>query len=45
MESLSESYGWTPSQIRKEKFSDLENYLDIISMKQRIEKEMYKKKK
>lgn len=43
MEMLSEKYGWTPSQIRKENFKDLETYIDIISVKNRIEKENAKK--
>ena len=37
MEILSERYGWTPSQIRKEKWEDIEKYLEIISAKNKIE--------
>ena len=39
MEMLSEKYGWTPSQIRGEDVKDLMIYIDIISVKNRIEKE------
>lgn len=42
---LSERYGWTPSQIRKEKYSDMVNYFDIISVRNIIEKENSKRYK
>lgn len=45
MELLSEKYGWTPSQIRNESMKDLEVYIDIIGVKNNIEKELYKKNK
>jgi len=38
MEMLSERYGWTPSQIRNELAEDVEQYIEIISMKGKIEK-------
>lgn len=38
MEMLSERYGWTPSQIRNELADDIHQYVEIISMKQKIEK-------
>lgn len=44
MESLSDRYGWTPSQIRKEKYQDMLDYIDIISVKNRLEKENSKKR-
>ena len=45
MEALSERYGWTPIQIREQSFNDLETYLDIISVKNKIEMENAKKNK
>lgn len=45
MEMLSERYGWTPIQIREQGFNDLETYLDIISVKNKIELENAKKNK
>lgn len=38
MEMLSERYGWTPSEIRAQDAEDIGQYLEIISMKQKIEK-------
>ena len=33
MEILSSEYGWTPSQIRKERTSDMLSYFDILQVK------------
>jgi len=43
MEMLSERYGWTPSQIKKESIQTILAYVEIISIKNSIEKENYKK--
>jgi hypothetical protein len=45
MEMLSEKYGWTPTQIREQSIDDILNYIDIISVKNKIEKENNKKYK
>lgn len=45
MEMLSERYGWTPNQIRDINLSDIENYLDIISLKNKNDKENSRRKK
>lgn len=45
MEMLSERYGWTPNQIRDISLSDIENYLDIISLKNKNDKENSRRKK
>jgi hypothetical protein len=38
MEMLSDEYGWTPSQIRAERWEDIEYYIDIINTKRLIQK-------
>jgi hypothetical protein len=38
MEMLSKEYGWTPNEIREQPYDDIQNYLDIISIKRQIEK-------
>jgi hypothetical protein len=43
MEILSERYGWLPSQIRNERLDDIIDYVDIIKVKNIIEKEQSKK--
>jgi len=45
MEKLSKEYGWTPDEIRNLRVSDLQNYLDIISIKNQLEKARNKKLK
>jgi len=45
MEMFSERYGWTPSQIRKEGYEDLLDYLDIIDIKKKKERQKNKKLK
>jgi len=40
---LSEKYGWLPSQIRNERVDDVVAYIDIVSMKNLIEKNELKK--
>jgi hypothetical protein len=36
MEMLSREYGWTPSQIRNERLTDIRTYLDIISARNQL---------
>jgi len=36
MEMLSEEYGWTPSEIRKQSKHDIDTYIKIIKMKRLI---------
>lgn len=43
MEILSERYGWLPSEIRNERLEDMLNYVDIIEVRNIIEKEQSKK--
>ncbi len=43
MESLSERYGWLPSEIRKEKYEDLVIYMEIGIVKSLLNKEKSKK--
>jgi hypothetical protein len=38
MEILSSEYGWTPSQIREQRKEDIEKYIDIISVRRKIQK-------
>ncbi len=38
MEMLSQEYGWTPRDIRKQRYSDIKTYVDIISVRNLIEK-------
>lgn len=38
MENLSEKYGWTPEEIRKMRTQDIQDYLDITSVKNQITK-------
>jgi hypothetical protein len=38
MELLSDKYGWTPKEIRNQRAEDIENYLEIISIKNLIQK-------
>jgi hypothetical protein len=45
MELLSDKYGWTPNQIREIPMNDIEDYLEIISMKNRLEQAQIKKHK
>lgn len=40
---LSREYGWLPSQIKKENYQDISNYLNIISIRNLIEKARAKK--
>ena len=42
MEMLSERYGWTPSQIKKEDRYDIACYIEIIAIKKQIEKAQQK---
>jgi hypothetical protein len=37
-EALSERYGWTPDQIRQLRLEDVNAYIEIISIKQRLQK-------
>jgi hypothetical protein len=43
MEMLSREYGWTPSQIKEQRFCEIEKYVDIISVRNLIEKTNLKK--
>jgi len=38
MEKLSREYGWTPDQIREMRVEDIQNYLDINSIRNQLEK-------
>ena len=38
MEKLSREYGWTPSQIREMNVTDIQNYLDINSIRNQLER-------
>lgn len=38
METLSDRYGWTPSQIREQRAEDIEQYMQIIRIKNKIER-------
>lgn len=38
MEMLSERYGWTPSQIKNELAGDIDQYVEVIKAKNKIEK-------
>lgn len=38
MEKLSREYGWTPNEIRAMNVSDVQNYLDIISIRNQLQK-------
>jgi len=38
IEKLSREYGWTPGEIRDMRVSDVQNYLDICSMRKQLEK-------
>ena len=40
---LSEEYGWTPEQIREQRVLEIREYLNIISMKRKLEKKNNKK--
>jgi len=37
MELLSREYGWTPSQIREQNLQDIENYLQIIATRNKLQ--------
>jgi len=39
MELLSKEYGWYPSQIRKERASDMFAYWDISNLRKKVERE------
>ena len=41
---LSESYGWLPSQIESEKADVIERYIEIIRVKNLINRQKYGKK-
>jgi hypothetical protein len=43
MESLSERYGWLPSQIKGEGVDDILDYIDIIGVRSKLEKQKIKK--
>lgn len=43
MEILSREYGWLPSQIRRERAEDIINYIEIIKMRNLLEKNNQKK--
>jgi len=43
MEQLSAEYGWSPSEIRKEKAEDILTYWAILQTKRKIQKEESKK--
>lgn len=45
MESLSDSYGWTPKQIREQRIEDILAYLEIRNMKEALKKNEMKKQK
>jgi hypothetical protein len=36
-ELLSSEYGWTPKEIREQDYEDIKNYLQIISIKRKIQ--------
>lgn len=38
MEILSDRYGWTPGQIREQRVEDIEQYMAIIRVKNRLER-------
>jgi hypothetical protein len=38
MEALSSRYGWTPDQIRAMRFDDVNQYLEIISELNKLER-------
>jgi hypothetical protein len=38
MEKLSREYGWTPGEIRGMNVGDIQDYLDICSMRNQLEK-------
>jgi len=40
---LSDRFGWTPSQIRNMSIIDIQNYLEMISIKNKIENKKYGK--
>jgi len=43
MEMLSDKYGWTPSEIRKQRVSDIKMYLQILREKNTLQKYYSKK--
>lgn len=43
MERLSQEYGWLPSQIRAERIEDIQAYVEILGLKNQIEKINQKK--
>ena len=43
MEMISDEYGWTPKEIREQSYIDIKEYVNIISMKRKIENKNNKK--
>jgi len=43
MEMLSREYGWLPSQIKNENSQDIQTYIDIISIRNLLERAKQKK--
>jgi hypothetical protein len=37
MEMLSQEYGWLPSQIKRESYSDIAHYIKIIQIKRKLQ--------
>lgn len=43
METLSKTYGFTPTQIKQEEYGDIAQYLQIIRARSEIKKEEYRR--
>lgn len=43
MEQLSKEYGWTPTEIRNLSVQDINDYIEIISIRNQLEKAQAKK--
>lgn len=43
METLSKTYGWLPSDIKKQSLSDIKYYIRILSIRQQLEAKQNKK--
>jgi hypothetical protein len=42
MEILSKEYGWTPEEIRNQRADDIDSYLEILRVKNEIQKLKHK---
>lgn len=45
MERLSKEYGWTPNEIREMRIDDLQAYMDILSIRSKLEQAEMKRAK